>query len=37
MVPPAEANCAAVAKPPERAVSAVKLTPDPGAVNGTGC
>jgi len=33
MVPPAGPNCAAAVKPPERAVSAVKLTPAP-RVNG---
>src|SRR5213080_2367737 len=37
MVPPDEPNCAAAVKPLPLAVSAVKLTPGPGAVNGTGC
>src|SRR6185437_1539906 len=37
VVPPDEPNCAAAVKPPPLAVSPVKLTPGPGAVNGTGC
>src|SRR6266516_1396900 len=37
VVQPGEPNCAAAVKPPPLAVSAVKLTPGPGAVKGTGC
>ena len=37
IAPPAEPNRAAAVKPVPLAVSAVKLTPGPGAENGTGC
>src|SRR5689334_25443742 len=37
VVPPDEPNCAAAVNPLPLAVSAVKLAPGPGAVNGTGC
>src|SRR5271157_2425702 len=35
--PPAAPNCPAAVNPPELLVSAVKVTPGPGGLNGTGC